>query len=62
MIKDTIGPFDTYYKANPNGNNDLPFLVVKFYFGYVSQSTMFLLEHEYVMVKYRGLYCLAFIG
>lgn len=62
IVEGTIGPFDPCYQEDPNGNNDLQFSVVKLYFGNVSQSMMLLLEHERVMVKYRGVYCLAFIG
>ncbi|MCD7456546.1 hypothetical protein HAX54_032133 [Datura stramonium] len=58
-----VGPFDTCYEEDPNGNNnDLHFPIVKLYFGSISPSTMLLLTHERVMVKYRGFYCLAFIG
>ncbi|KAK4712922.1 hypothetical protein R3W88_018829 [Solanum pinnatisectum] len=54
-------PFDTCYKEDPSGRG-LYFTIVKLYFGSVSSSTMLLLEKEQVVINYRGLYCLAFVG
>ncbi|XP_019236874.1 PREDICTED: aspartyl protease AED1-like [Nicotiana attenuata] len=61
MVENPVGAFDTCYKEDPNGH-DLYFLVVKLYFGSVNPSTMLFLAQEQVVVKYRGLYCLAFKG
>ncbi|OIT28930.1 protein aspartic protease in guard cell 1 [Nicotiana attenuata] len=61
MVENPIGPFDTCYKVDPNGE-ELYFPVVKLYFGSVSRSTELILEQERVIVKYKGFYCLAFIG
>ncbi|XP_016466462.1 aspartic proteinase CDR1-like [Nicotiana tabacum] len=61
MVENPIGPFDTCYKVDPNGE-ELYFPVVKLYFGSVSRSTELILEQERAIVKYQGFYCLAFIG
>ncbi|XP_006343710.2 aspartic proteinase nepenthesin-1-like [Solanum tuberosum] len=61
MAEIPVQPFDTCYKEDPNGR-DLYFPVVKLYFGSVNSSTMLLLAQERVVVHYRGLYCLAFVG
>nr|XP_009605494.1 protein ASPARTIC PROTEASE IN GUARD CELL 1-like [Nicotiana tomentosiformis] len=61
MVENPIGPFDTCYKVDPNGE-ELYFPIVKLYFGSVTRSTELILEQERVIVKYQGFYCLAFIG
>ncbi|WMV36466.1 hypothetical protein MTR67_029851 [Solanum verrucosum] len=61
MVENPNKPFDTCYKDDPSGHG-LFFPVVKLYFGSVSSSTMLLLEKERVVINYRGLYCLAFVG
>ncbi|PHT75236.1 hypothetical protein T459_18758 [Capsicum annuum] len=61
LVNSTVGPFDTCYEGDPGGD-DLFFPVVKLYFGSVSPTTMLFLDHERVMLKYRGFYCLAFVG
>lgn len=61
MVENSIGPFDTCDKEDPIGR-DLYFSAVKLYFGSVNSSTMLFLVQERVVVNYRGLYCLAFIG
>ncbi|KAH0654831.1 hypothetical protein KY285_029713 [Solanum tuberosum] len=61
MVENPNKPFDTCYKDDPSGRG-LYFPVVKLYFGSVSSSTMLLLEKERVVINYRGLYCLAFVG
>ncbi|XP_015081191.1 aspartyl protease family protein 2-like [Solanum pennellii] len=61
MVEDPGNIFDTCYKEDPSGRN-LYFPVVKLYFGSVNSSTMLLLTQERVIVNYRGVYCLAFVG
>ncbi|KAM3359734.1 protein ASPARTIC PROTEASE IN GUARD CELL 1-like [Capsicum galapagoense] len=61
LVNSTVGHFDTCYEGDPGGD-DLFFPVVKLYFGSVSPTTMLFLDHERVMLKYRGFYCLAFVG
>lgn len=61
LVNSTVGPFDTCYEGDPGGD-DLFFPVVKLYFGSVSPTTMLFLDHERVMLKYRGFSCLAFVG
>nr|XP_016507840.1 PREDICTED: protein ASPARTIC PROTEASE IN GUARD CELL 2-like [Nicotiana tabacum] len=53
MVENPIGPFDTCYKVDPNGE-ELYFPIVKLYFGSVTRSTELILEQERVIVKYQG--------
>ncbi|KAK4337585.1 hypothetical protein RND71_042072 [Anisodus tanguticus] len=61
MVENPVESFDTCYNEGPN-SRDLYFPVVTLYFGSVNSSTMLLLSQERVIMHYRGLYCLAFVG
>ncbi|XP_016470697.2 protein ASPARTIC PROTEASE IN GUARD CELL 1-like [Nicotiana tabacum] len=61
LAKSPFASLDTCYKEDPNGH-DLDFPVVKLYFGSVNPNNMLLLAKERVLLHYRGLYCLAFMG
>ncbi|MCD9639258.1 hypothetical protein HAX54_023666 [Datura stramonium] len=61
MVETPVKPFDTCYREDPSGR-DLYFPSVKLYFGSLKSSTMLLLAQERVIIHYRGLYCLDFVG
>ncbi|XP_055824478.1 aspartyl protease AED1-like [Solanum dulcamara] len=60
MLQYPIGIFDTCYK-DIEGNEEMYFPIIRFYFGNVSHRQELMLIQERVVANLQGFYCLAFL-